>query len=79
MLPLFLPENPTVADLIAILERCAPNAKVTDMAYRSLTSVDLDPDGDVMINVLPRIQYTPKPTVEFKVSARLLETMAEAT
>ena len=76
MLPLLLPEDPTVADLIAVLQRCAPNAKVTDMAYRALTSVDLDRDGDVLLNVLPRIQYIPKPTVEFKVSTRLLETMA---
>ena len=76
MLPLLLPEDPTVADLIAVLERCPPNAKVTDMACRALTSVDLDRDGDVFLNVLPRVTYTPKPTVEFKVSERLLETMA---
>lgn len=73
MLPLLLPEDPTVADLIAVLERCPPNAKVTDMTYRALTSVDLDRDGDVMINVLPRIQYVPKPTVEFKTPAGLIE------
>lgn len=73
MVPLHLPENPTVADLMAVLAKCPQNARVTDWTYQPLTSIDLDNDGDVLVNVLPRVKYTPKPTVEFKMPAGLIE------
>lgn len=78
MLPLPLPESPTVADLMAVLAKCPSSAKVTDVVYNALTSVDLDKDGDVMISTLPRVKYTPNPTVEFKMPAGLIE-QARAT
>lgn len=78
MVPLHLPENPTVADLMAVLSKCPQNAMVTDWTYQPLTSIELDKDLDVMISVLPRIPYTPKPTVEFKMPKGLIE-QARAT
>jgi hypothetical protein len=71
-----LPENPTVADLVAALKRCPQQGRVSDATYRALTSVDIDGDGDVMVSVLPRVEHKPTPTVQFQAPQRLLETMA---
>jgi hypothetical protein len=71
-----LPENPTVADLVAALKRCPQQGQVRDDILRDLTSIDIESDGDVRFSVLPRVAVKPTPTVQFKAPQRLLETMA---
>jgi len=72
MLHLNLPENATVADLIASLQRCPQNASITDDTYNPITAVVIDRDGDVMISHLKRINPESRTTMRFKMDEPML-------
>ncbi len=70
-LSLNLPENPTIADVIAALQRCDPTRHAYDEVYRPLTAVVIDSNGDVVFSALPRIK--PRPTISAMPAAELLD------
>lgn len=72
MLSLNLPENPTVADLIAVLQKCDQTKHVTDDVYHPVTAIILDSQGDVLISQLPRQVTKPLPTLVFNTPASLI-------
>jgi hypothetical protein len=72
MLHLNLPENPTIADLVAVLQKCDQTKLVTNDVYEPITAVILDPQGDAILSKLPRKTTKPAPTLTFNMPPTLI-------
>lgn len=72
-LPLNLPENPTIADVIHVLSKCDPTKLAFDEVYRPLTAIVLDSKGDAVFSALPRVNPEPRRTLSAIPAAELIE------